>query len=94
MANKELQDYLAQDGFEVIDDFLPEHRKRRDCRKTIEAFLDSGNQNMGKRIDDRNELLYTYTALRHWLKRNERPVIVSRRDNMLILSRKEEEWTE
>lgn len=93
MTNKELQDYLAQDGFEVIDDFLPEYRKRRDCRKTIEAFLDSGNQNMGKRIDDRNELLYTYTALRNWIKRNGNgcPVIVSRRDNMLILSRKEEE---
>lgn len=83
------------EGFEVINrDECPGVVKSR-MGKVVLAFLESGNECMGKRYDDLSELRRDVDSARQFVKykpsRKRLGVRVSKRGDMLFLMREREE---
>ncbi len=76
------------DGFEVTEKPRMCKRSKWNTEETIMAFVDTGNECMAKRFDDKGVMNKMYSAFTQFLNRHdEYPVIALRRENTLMLMR-------
>ena len=77
-------------GFEVMERPINARRMGKwNGHEILSAFIESGNDCMGKRYDSVGDAKLAYMALRNQVRRDEQPVFVSRRGDVVFLIRKD-----
>lgn len=81
----------ALEGFEVMEKVPGKVRTKTvwNTREVVEAFLESGNECMGKRYPDDRETRNAYMSFYLFIKRHGLPIMAVKRGKMVILVREE-----